>query len=111
MKEILESRLKSLAPEEKDMFYERLLIILNDRYSCFAYGGVTNKEYSKIPQEKLEKIKFNLYRDMFCKTTPPLREFPPPELPLEEKAKRLKLRFYERYFNSSINCIIQNSIN
>lgn len=45
--------------------------VLNDKYSCFVYGGVNRKEYANPPKEKIEKIKLNLYQEMFEDIIPP----------------------------------------
>jgi len=52
-------RLDSLSDEERHLFYKRLTDILNDRYSCFVYGGMNNFEYATMPKNKLERIKIN----------------------------------------------------
>lgn len=65
MNKNLSDKLNSLSPKEKSIFYTKLMNILNDRYSCFAYGGVNDKEYSDLPEEKLEKIKERVYEETF----------------------------------------------
>ena len=67
------SRLDSLSNKERHLFYKRLTEVLNDRYSCFVYGGMNNFEYATMPKNKLERIKINLYNHMFENINPPMR--------------------------------------
>ncbi len=67
----LSSKLCSLSREERNYFNKRLMDVLNDKYSCFVYGGVNRKEYANPPKEKIEKIKLNLYQEMFEDIIPP----------------------------------------
>jgi len=60
-----------LSREERNYFNKRLMDVLNDKYSCFVYGGVNRKEYANPPKEKIEKIKLNLYQEMFEDIIPP----------------------------------------
>lgn len=75
----LSSKLCSLSKEERNYFNKRFMDVLNDKYSCFVYGGVNRKEYANPPKEKIEKIKLNLYQEMFENIIPPPKiivEFP-----------------------------------
>lgn len=65
MKKELYIKLNTLSQREKSFFYKRLMSVLNDRYSCFAYGGMTDEEYSNLPLGKLEKIEEKVYEEMF----------------------------------------------
>jgi hypothetical protein len=67
----LSDKLNSLSPKERYCFFKRLNNVLNDRYSCFVYGGTNNNEYSSMPKEKIEEIKNNLYEEMFNHLIPP----------------------------------------
>ncbi len=67
------ARLGSLSYKERYLFYKRLNDILNDRYSCFVYGGMNNDEYATMPKNKLERLEVNLYNHMFEKINPPMR--------------------------------------
>jgi hypothetical protein len=73
------SKICSLSKEKRCYFNKRLMEVLNDKYSCFVYGGINRKEYASLSQDKIEKVKINLYKEMFEKITPPARilvEFP-----------------------------------
>ncbi len=67
------ARLGSLSDKERYLFYKRLTDILNDRYSCFVYGGMNDLEYATMPKKKLERLEVNVYNHMFEKINPPMR--------------------------------------
>lgn len=67
------ARLGSLSEKERHLFYTRLTNILNDKYSCFIYGGMNNLEYATMPKDKLEILEINLYNHMFNNLEPPMR--------------------------------------
>ena len=67
------ARLSSLSEKERHLFYTRLTNILNDKYSCFIYGGMNSSEYATMPKDKLELLEINLYNHMFNNLEPPLR--------------------------------------
>lgn len=69
----LENKINSLPARDKCLFYKRFTDLLNDRYSCYVYGGVTSKEYATLPKEKLKRIVINLYNEMFERIKPPMR--------------------------------------
>jgi len=67
------ARLGSLSEKERHLFYTRLTNILNDKYSCFIYGGMNNLEYATMPKDKLEILEIYLYNHMFKNLEPPMR--------------------------------------
>lgn len=71
MKEELCNKINSLSPRDKKCFFNGFYDILNDRWSCFYYGGINDHEYSNLPKDKLDVIKEKLYEEMFCYTTFP----------------------------------------
>jgi uncharacterized protein (UPF0305 family) len=71
MNKDLSVKLGSLPERERNHFYARLIDVLNDRYSCFKYGSMNNREYASMPKEKLERLKINLYHEMFENIVPP----------------------------------------
>ncbi len=72
-------KLRSLTKRELYDFSRRFMDVLNDKYSCFVYGGINGKDYADITPDKVQKIKINLYNEMFENITPPskiLVQFP-----------------------------------
>lgn len=62
----LSDKIISLQENQQKVFYERLLDVLEDRYSSLIYGGITSKEFPNPPKEKVEKIKEKLYLEISC---------------------------------------------
>ncbi len=67
------ARLGSLSEKERHLFYTRLTNVVNDKYSCFIYGGMNNLEYATMPKDKLEILEINLYNHIFNNLKPPMR--------------------------------------
>lgn len=61
----LSERLNSLPLKERRRFYKRLMDVLNDRYSSFVYGGISRKEYSTLPSDKVERVEKIIYQELF----------------------------------------------
>lgn len=95
------ARLSSLSEKERHLFYRRLTEVLNDKYSCFIYGGMNNQDYANIPKDKLERLETNLYNNMFEKVAPPLRVLIDTTRP-KEKLEKLTSNFYLNSFNEII---------
>jgi hypothetical protein len=64
LEENLSDKINSLSEKNMMLFYERLYDILEDRFSSLIYGGITKKEYSNPPRDKIEKIKEKLYLEI-----------------------------------------------
>lgn len=95
------ARLGSLSDKERYLFYKRLANVLNDKYSCFLYGGMNNNDYANIPKDKLQILEINLYNHMFEKVDPPMRILIDTYSP-KEKLERLDSNIYQGCFNKML---------
>lgn len=60
----LSNKINSLQEDQQKAFYDRLLDVLEDRYTSLIYGGITSKEFPDPPTEKVETIKGVLYLEI-----------------------------------------------
>ena len=64
MKKELSDKISKLSIRNQNCFYCRLYDILNNRQESFTYG-LSGKDYTTLPQEKVEKIEEKVYEEMF----------------------------------------------
>jgi hypothetical protein len=64
MEEELCNKLNSLPSKDRISYSRKLTEVLNDSYSSFIYGGISNKEYTILPKEKVEIVEKRLYEEM-----------------------------------------------
>lgn len=70
-REDLWERTSSLSIEERKQYSHELYKILNDRDLSYLYGGMNNKEYAKLPLDKVIIAAENLYNERFLFIIPP----------------------------------------